>query len=109
MTYRTLITIANNVPDQPKKMEARVQFARLGQVIQRELGPYQEVLKQILAEHGQNTAEWPNEAEQELEELLDTSVDAELPEIDLDVLSDADEIGVPLLQLLNEAGVITFE
>lgn len=101
MTYTDVLHFSRVLPDSLEKVGARVQLARLRNAMQSELEIYQAELDKIREDvEEEEPQNWPEDKQQELQELLSTKVEAELPQISESKLSDEDDLSTTALQLL---------
>lgn len=110
MLYKDLLVIRNNMPDSLAKLKAKVQFAKLSRYVESELEPYFEVLSGIVEEHdvdrNKPQSQWPEEALEALNELLNERAEGEPPEVEISDLSDEDDISISFLAFLDEKDVV---
>ena len=110
MTYSTLLTLSQQLPESLSSIKARVQLARLRSAMQDELEIYQselQTIQQELDEPDQMPQDWPEPAQEDLEELLGTEIEQELPQLDQEHLDDEDALDTATLQLMIEEELLS--
>ena len=109
MDYSQLITLHRVLPEDLQTISARVELARLRSAMEPDLAIYQQELQRIqksLDEPEAPITEWPPEAKQDLQTLMQTEVDEDLPPISEEHLRDSDDISTDALQLLLQTGLL---